>query len=423
MNTKNAIIVFFFFSLMGTVGGTLAPICVASTATGQQTQDAGPNAIARRIGAIKTINGNAITLTPDSGPEVAVTVQPNARLLRMAPGDKDLKNATPLQLTDLQVGDTVRVRGYSSTDAKSINALEVIVITRAAVQAVSDQVRQDWQKRGVGGLVDSVDLATGNVTLSVPGLTGKKTIVVHTTKSTAVRRYAPDSAKAEDAKTITLQGIQIGDQLRARGNRSADGSEITAEEIFTGVFPRWVGTIKAIDASAGTLTVQDLSTKKTVQVKVTSDSQLHKIPAEMAQRFAMRLKAMLPAGIPGGGGGSPASSSAPPAANGQTAGAGAPGSNPMGPGGGMGGGRPGGAPDFQQIVSRLPSSTLTDLQLQKGDAVVILATEGTPSVAPTAITLLSGVEPILQAVPSGSQAMMLAPWTLGGAPGGDAALQ
>jgi co-chaperonin GroES (HSP10) len=390
-----------------------------------QAQDAGQPAIARSLGTIKTISGNVMTLTPDSGPEVMVTVEPNARLLKLASGDKDLKNATPLQVTDLQVGDKVRVRGYASADGKSINGLEVIVITRAAVQAVSEQMRQDWQKRGVGGIVDSVDPVKGDVTLSVPGLTGKKTIVVHTTKGTSVHRYAPDSAKAEDAKTISLQGIQVGDQLRARGNRSADGSEVTAEEIFTGVFPRWVGTIKAIDASAGTLTVQDLATKKTVQVKVTADSQLHKIPAEMAQRFAVRLKAAMPAGMPGGGGGSGASASAPPA-SGQAFGGVVPASGTAGsggmPGGGMGG-RSGGAPDFQQIVSRLPSSTLTDLQLQKGDAVVILATEGSASSAPTAITLLSGVEPILQAAPNGSQAMMLAPWSLGGAPGGDAAMQ
>ena len=45
--------------------------------------------------------------------------------------------------------------------------------------------------------------------------------------------------------------------------------------------------------------------------------------------------------------------------------------------------------------------------------------EGSPTSASTAITLLSGVEPILQAAPSAGQAMMLAPWSLGGAPGGD----
>lgn len=89
----------------------------------------------------------------------------------------------------------------------------------------------------------------------------------------------------------------------------------------------------------------------------------------------------------------------------------------------MGGMRPGGPPDFQQILSRLPSSTLADLNLQKGDAVIILATEGTPSSAGTAITLLSGVEPILQAAPSASQIMMLTPWNLGGAPGGDTGIQ
>jgi hypothetical protein len=73
------------------------------------------------------------------------------------------------------------------------------------------------------------------------------------------------------------------------------------------------------------------------------------------------------------------------------------------------------------MLSRMPTATLADLNLQKGDAVIILATEGTAMSPHTAITLLSGVEPILQAAPSGSAAMMLTPWNLGGgAPGGDA---
>jgi len=83
-----------------------------------------------------------------------------------------------------------------------------------------------------------------------------------------------------------------------------------------------------------------------------------------------------------------------------------------------GGMRPGGAPDFQQMLSRMPVVALGDLH--KGDAVMIVATEGTPAAGPTAITLLSGVEPILQAAPSGSQAMMMSPWSLGAPTGGDA---
>jgi hypothetical protein len=88
----------------------------------------------------------------------------------------------------------------------------------------------------------------------------------------------------------------------------------------------------------------------------------------------------------------------------------------MGAGGTGAGARSGGAPDFQQMLSFAPAVAVADLH--KGDAVVILATEGTPSTASTVITLVSGVEPILQAAPSASQAMMLAPWSLGGAPAG-----
>ena len=216
-------------------------------------------------------------------------------------------------------------------------------------------------------------------------------------------------------KPSSLAEIHPGDQLRARGNKNADGTEITAEEVYAGVFPQYAATVKSVDASSGMLSIQDLATKKVVQVKISGDSQLHKIPAEMAQMFAMRLKSMMPAGMPGAAGGSqgakPASST-----NAQTA---APAGSTW-PGGGNGGGmRSGGAPDFQRMLSRMPSTNLADMNLQKGDAVIILATEGTATSPHTAITLLSGVEPILQAAPNATQAMMLTPWSLGGAPGGE----
>lgn len=381
-------------------------LLTAATTWGQESQPT----IAKRIGTIKTINGNALTLAPTSGSDVSVTVQPTARILRLAPGEKDLKNATPLQVQDLQVGDTIRVRGAAGIDANSIAALEVIVITQAAVAAVSDRIRQDWQKRGVGGVVESVDAGAGTVTLTIPSLTSKKTVVVHATKDTVVYRYAPDSAKPEAAKPSSLAEIHPGDQLRARGNKNADGTEITAEEIYAGVFPQYAATVKSVDAGSGLLTVQDLASKKTVQVKISPDSQLHKIPTEMAQMFAMRLKGMA-AGTVGAARGpqgdvkpaSPGNAQAPSPAGGTWSG-----------GGGGGGMRSGGPPDLQRILSRMPSSTLTDMNLQKGDAVIILATEGTAATPHTAITLLSGVEPILQAAPSASQAMMLTPWNLGG---------
>jgi hypothetical protein len=64
------------------------------------------------------------------------------------------------------------------------------------------------------------------------------------------------------------------------------------------------------------------------------------------------------------------------------------------------------------MLNRMPALTLADLQ--KGTAVMIVATEGTAGGQPTAVTLLTGVEDILTASPN-SAAMLLSPWNLGGA--------
>jgi hypothetical protein len=72
-------------------------------------------------------------------------------------------------------------------------------------------------------------------------------------------------------------------------------------------------------------------------------------------------------------------------------------------------------------VNRLPASTLADFQ--KGDAVMVVSTQGNDAGGVTAITMLGGVEAILAAAPAGNaaQAMTLSPWSLGGgAPAGDA---
>ena len=389
----------------------------------QTSEAAGGTATAKHIGGIKAIAGNVVTLAPDSGPEIEITVQAATRIVRIAPGEKTLKNATPVQLEDLQVGDRILVAGKGSDDARALTAASIVVMKRSDVEARKEHDRQDWQKRGIGGLVKAVDPTAGTATISVTGFGGAKTIVIRAAKDTVIRRYAPDSMKFDDARPSTLPEIQPGDQLRARGNRSGDGAELAAEEIVTGSFRNVAGIVSSVDASAGTMNIQDLLSKKMVQVRVTAESQLHQLPPEMAQRIAMRLKAAMAGAM--GGSPNPSTSANSPGNR--------PGTQPVGPasgppdgatgpgggGGGMpGGARSGGTPDFQQMLSRMPAVALTDLH--KGDAVMIVATEGTPTARATAITLLSGVEPILQAAPNGSQAMMMSPWSLGATAGGDA---
>ncbi|MGA2377397.1 MAG: DUF5666 domain-containing protein, partial [Candidatus Sulfotelmatobacter sp.] len=322
--------------------------------------------------------------------------------LRIAPGEKDLKNATPIQLQDLQVGDRILVAGKASDDNLSLAASTVVVMTHSDLEARHQLDLQDWQKRGVDGLAKAVDPAAGTVTISVRS----KDVVIHTSSATVIRRYAPDSVKFDDAKPGTLQQVHPGDQVRARGDRSADGSELAAVEIVSGSFPGIAGTVISSDASSSTLSVHDLLANKTVVIKITPDSQLRHLPPEMAQMIAARLK--------GGTAGAGPPSSPGSATNVQTAPGSAPGA--MAPGGAGATGRPGGAPDVQRLLGRAPTTTVADLH--KGDAVIILSTEGTAGVG-TVITLVSGVEPILQAAPSASSAALLTPWSMS-APSGDA---
>jgi hypothetical protein len=69
------------------------------------------------------------------------------------------------------------------------------------------------------------------------------------------------------------------------------------------------------------------------------------------------------------------------------------------------------------MLNRIPSVTLADLQ--KEDAVMVVATQGTSGNEVTAITLLGGVDPILTASPNGtSAAALFSGWNMG-APGGE----
>jgi hypothetical protein len=388
----------------------------------QPQQATGQTAPKQLVGAIQAIKGNTITLKPDAGPAVDVLLQSSVRILRVAPGQTDLKNATAIQLADLQVGDRVLVRATPSADGQSLAASTVIAMKRSDLEAKQQQEREDWQKRGIGGLVGAVDPSNGTINVSVAAPGGVKAIAIHTAKDTIIRRYAPDSVQFDDAKASSLAEIKAGDQLRARGARSADGAEFAAEEIVAGAFRNISGAIVNLDAASNMLTVMDLASKKPVLVKISSQSQVLKLPPPLAQSIAFQMKGGARGAGPGGA--APSEAAAPergaPSGSARSGeGDGARRENSQRGAGEGENARPARAPgDLQQVLSRLPKSSLADLQ--KGDAVMIVSTEGTASGGVTAITLLGGVEPILQASPGGEQAMTLSPWNIGGGAGDQA---
>ena len=348
-----------------------------------------PTPAARQLGTVTAVAENSLTLKTDAGQEVVVSVSDGARILQLAPGSTDLKTAQPIALKDISAGDRVLVTGKAGDSAGSFAAARVILMKSSDIAQKHEMEQADWQKRGTGGIVSAVDAGTGTLTVAV----GAKKVAVTTSNKTQFQRYAGDSVKFEDAKPGTLAQIQQGDQLRVLGTKSDDGLSIAAEVIVSGSFKNLAGLITTLDAAKGTLTLKDLATKKTVTVTVTANSNVRALPPQAAAMFAARARG----GAGGSGGASP---------------------QPAGQAEASVGGRPGGmgrsaGGDLSQLVSRLPNKTIADLKV--GDAVMIVASQPDPSSATvTAVTLLSGVEPILAATPSGGPAMTLSPWNIGG---------
>jgi hypothetical protein len=382
--------------------------------------------VAKAVGVIKSIQADSITVAAEAAGDgdIIAKLTGSTKILRVPPGEKDLKNATALQVQDLQPGDRVLVRGQAATGGDGhtvvITALAVIVVKQADVAVKQQHDLDDWQKRGVDGIVTKVDAATGTITISRGGTGANQSVAVHIGKNTILRRYPPGSAKYEDAKPAPvgegMAQIKVGDQFHARGARNPDGSDVIAEEVVSGTFPIIEGTIKTVDAAGNTVTVQDAIRKTAVLVAVPPDSLMWKLPAEMDQRFARQLKGAAGGGSgdqPGGNGQGTAGQSAPPGTGGARTGT--EWQARRGQGAGPGNGPPDLQRMFQRALSHLPNCKLADLQ--KGDIVYILATEDGNSDAVRAIKLLAGVEAILTASPNRSSSL-LSSWSLG-APGGE----
>jgi len=399
---------------------TILVVCLAITALAQA-----PPA-AKAVGTVKSVSGSAVVITTDTANETTVTFSDSSRIIRATPGQTDLKTATPIHVADIQVGDRLFARGQPG-DNGSLAASSAIVMKKSDI-ALRQQTERDEWRRGIGGIVKQVDAATSTITIAASG----KPVLVRLSPQTEIRRYAPDSVKFDDARPGTLEQIKAGDQLRARGTKNADGAEFTAQAIVSGTFRNIAGTVVSTDAANKSVTLMDLATKKPVLVKVSDGSELRKLPPTVAARIAMRLKGGAPEGAAQGSGapsqGRPQNDAM------QAQGGGSQGRNqgeaagPSGERGLQDGGNwrgNGGPPDFQQMISRMPAISISDLN--KGDTVMLVTTEGTSSSGPIAITLVAGVEPILTAAPAGAgAAMILSPWNLGGGGGegaGDAAAQ
>jgi hypothetical protein len=328
--------------LAGTVDGAKMTGTMES-GEGKWTATRQTSAAARSVlGSVAAIDAATLqfTLKPDSGALQRFRVGAETQVVQVAPGEHDLSHGKPARLTDVAIGDRVLVSFVEGmTEARRL-----VLVSADDISKRNEAERLDWQKRGASGIVASKNAE--EVTLETRTMQGVQKTVVVINGKTKVRQYAPDSVSFAAARPSTLAAITVGDQFKVRGNRSADGERLIAEDVVFGTFLTKVGTIASVDAAAKTVRLTDLATKAPVTVKINAESQ---------------VKAM-------------AMTNRPPDVNGH---------------------EPSNASDIVTILQRMPAAKLEDLK--PGSAVLVTATRGSRPDEVTAIMLLANIDGLIMA--------------------------
>ncbi len=378
--------------LFGTLMFSVAILPLAATPQDQAgTQAPRPAYLAGEIQSLD-VAARRIILTTANG-EVQATFTDETEFLKVPPGEKTLEKATPVEFSSLQPGDKVIARGRVAPDGKSVPARQIIVVSKADIAQRNQREAEDWLRRGISAAVVSVDRAKGEIAAKTIGIGNSRTMAIAANHKTVYRRYAPDSVHFADAKPSSLAEIKPGDQLRALGNKDEAETRVDAEIVVFGTFVMVGGPIKAVDAQAGTISIQNLPTKKPLTVVINKDSVLRRIPEQMATMMARRLNAVNGTnGNPGRSFPGAATTAQPGASSGgqgQARGSEGPGSGaPIGPGGPRRGGG-----DLSEMFQRLPAVSINDLK--PGELIMVSSTVGNDPDKVTAILLAAGVEPLL----------------------------
>src|SRR6266481_1442306 len=332
------------------------------------------------IGEVKAIDNtsNQMVVRADNGVLFTVTLSDKTQYLRVAPGETSLAKATKIGLADVGSGDRVLARGRGAADQKTVPALQVVVMSKADLAKKQEQERAEWRRRGVSGIVASLNASTQEITVSSRTLAGTpQAVIIPVTDKVMMRRYPPDTiTKYSDAKPSKFEEVKVGDQLRALGDKTADGTHLTAEEVVFGTFKIAGGTVTAIDATTNQIKINDLQTKKPLTIILKPESVLRRFPE---------------GGMFGGGGGPGAGNGAP--GQGQAQGQAQQRPQGAGPGGPQGAGPGRGGMNMADLLERLPIISIKDLKV--GDTIIMSSLQGADPTQLTAISLVTGIEPLL----------------------------
>jgi hypothetical protein len=296
------------------------------------------------VGTVAVVDKSAKTISvkTDQNDTIAIKASDNTVCLRVPAGAQSLDKATTILFDDITTGDRVLARGSKSQD--EFAALRIVVLPREEVSKKRESDLAEWRTRGIAGVVKVLNPATNEINLELRGTTPASLIAIDVSGS-QFRRYTTSAINFEDTKQSNFGEVAVGDQLRALGDKSADGKSFKAEAVVSGSFKTIGATITAIQNDQ--ISAATLDQKKPIRITTLKESSLRRIPAAAVPAVAQKARA-----------------------------------NQSG--------------EVQQLIDALPVVALSDLKV--GDVVSITGIREKDDAHITAIKLVAGIDAVLRAM-------------------------
>jgi hypothetical protein len=332
-------------------GVAITPAQTQQSDVTKQSKSENSAAQNRVLGEVMTIDAPHKQLslkTADSKPAI-VTLNDNTVYRRVPPGEINLDKAASISLEDIAAGDRVLVKGKLD---ESFVARVVIVMSKTDIAEKHARDREAWLKRGVSGVITALNPEKKDITLRTSlGASPNNTITAVAAEGGTFRRYS-GSVKFKDARLSSFAELKVGDQLRALGEKSADGSQYVAQEIVSGTFRTISGRIISVDPTTREVKFTDAQTQKPLTVVVIEDSSLRRLAPDLVKLLLQKS----------------ASSGSESSTGNQT--------------------------DLQDRVEK--SSVITLADLKPGDAIIVSSIAGAEPSRITAVLLAAGVEELVK---------------------------
>ena len=152
------------------------------------------NKVDSLIGDVVEMNAanNTAKLKTEAGALFTIKTDGNTVCLRIPAGQKTLANAVPIKFADIGVGD--RVLGHGTKGESSFLAQRLVVLTKDDIEKKRERELEDWQRRGVGGIIREINPQTAEVTLELRGAAAGGRVMV-ATSGADFRRYESESLR------------------------------------------------------------------------------------------------------------------------------------------------------------------------------------------------------------------------------------